>query len=48
MKIWIMCYLNLCSVLNKILLDFLQFAKNFEHSISNRTKENGTVQKIMC
>ena len=47
MKGWIMCCLNLGSVLNisKILLDFLHFAKNFEQ---NRAKENGTVQKIVC
>ena len=47
MKVWIMCCLNLGSVLNifKILLAFLHFAKDFEQ---NCAKENGTVQKIMC
>jgi len=50
MKVWIMCCLNLGSMLNifKILIDFLHFAKDFEQNISNRAKENGTVQKIMC
>ena len=50
MKVWIMCCLNKGSVLNisKILLNFLHFAKDFEKKKKNRTKENGTVQKIMC
>ena len=35
MKVWIMCCLNLGSVLNihKILLDFLYFAKDFEQNL---------------
>ena len=34
MKVWIMCCLNLGSVLNiwKILLNFLHFAKHFEQN----------------
>jgi len=35
MKVWIMCSLNLGSVLNisEILLDFLHFAKDFDQNI---------------
>ena len=35
MKVWIMCCLNLGSMLNihKILLDFLHFAKDFEQNL---------------
>ena len=35
MKVWIMCCLNLGSVLNvhKILLDSLHFAKDFEQNL---------------
>ena len=45
-----MCCLNLGSVLSiyKILLNFLYFAKDFAQNITNCTKENGTVQKVMC
>ena len=44
-KVWMMCSINLGSVLNiyKILLNFLHFAKDLAQNVKNCAKENGTV-----
>ena len=49
MKVWIMCCLNLGSMLNiyKILLNFLHFAQDFEQNILNCTREWDSTKNVL-